>query len=206
MKQLSLGDLPPATHCAGKGALLPMNDGKTILSIRDHIRTQRQGIRTGTEQTPLVCVCIGSDGILGDALGPFIGSLLERTHSRGLRVHGTLQQPIHAKNLSSLLSDLVSIHPQAHILAIDACLGKTHEIGQIQVNSGPLYPGTGVYKSLPAVGDLHILGIVGECRGENSLSSLHRVRLRLIARMAEVIAEGILQSLLPKTAPSTACG
>ena len=51
----------------------------------------------------LVFLCIGSDRVTGDCLGPYIGhQLLEHlnTDTHGVYVYGTLKSPVHAVNLS----------------------------------------------------------------------------------------------------------
>ena len=54
----------------------------------------------------IVLVCIGSDRATGDCLGPIVGHKLARfcsTHKNSLHLFGTLEQPIHAKNLEATL-------------------------------------------------------------------------------------------------------
>lgn len=47
----------------------------------------------------LVFLCIGSDRITGDSLGPLIGYQLSPYCSRIFHVYGTLDDPVHALNL-----------------------------------------------------------------------------------------------------------
>ena len=47
----------------------------------------------------LVFLCIGSDRITGDSLGPLIGYQLSPYCSRVFHVYGTLDDPVHALNL-----------------------------------------------------------------------------------------------------------
>ncbi|NSJ87437.1 DUF1256 domain-containing protein [Blautia hansenii] len=48
----------------------------------------------------LVILCIGSDRITGDSLGPLVGHSLSRFSLPHARVYGTLDRPVHALNLS----------------------------------------------------------------------------------------------------------
>ena len=50
-------------------------------------------------------VCIGTDRSTGDALGPLVGSYLRRWAPQ-LLVYGTLEEPVHATNLSETLARL----------------------------------------------------------------------------------------------------
>lgn len=55
----------------------------------------------------LVFLCIGSDRITGDSLGPLIGYQLSPYCSRVFHVYGTLDDPVHALNLP----DRIYVHP-----------------------------------------------------------------------------------------------
>lgn len=103
-------------------------------------------------------VCIGTDRATGDALGPLVGSWLQETSLAPLVV-GTLDDPVHATNLESVLADLT--RNGGLVLAVDACLGRQENVGTITLWAGPVYPGVGVGKNaLPPVGDLSITGTV----------------------------------------------
>lgn len=142
----------------------------------------------------LVVLCIGTDRCTGDALGPLIGSRLQKSGLAHVNVYGTLENPVHATNLQETLEKLRSRHKQPLIIAIDACLGKIDNVGNIMVGKGPLKPGAGVNKDLPAVGDLFITGIVN-VGGFMDYLVLQNTRLYLIIRLADVIAEGLAHGL-----------
>ncbi|MBI2914710.1 MAG: spore protease YyaC [Firmicutes bacterium] len=139
----------------------------------------------------LVLVCVGTDRSTGDALGPLVGSKLagEFVGAR-VRVYGTLDEPVHAVNLGRVIKSVETDHPGALLVAVDACLGRPENVGQITVRSGPLRPGTGVRKELPAVGSCHVLGIVN-IGGFMEHVVLQSTRLGLVLHMAETIAGGL---------------
>lgn len=137
----------------------------------------------------IIVVGIGTDKCIGDCLGPLVGTILIRKKLE-LPVYGTLKMPLHALNLENRIRTIKSKHPNAFILAVDACLGEDDSIGTIQIRSGPIDPGKGVGKYLPSVGDLSIIGIVDTLSNDNT-SSLHSIRLSFVLEMAEIIAEGI---------------
>lgn len=72
----------------------------------------------------LVFLCIGSDRMTGDCLGPYVGYLLSRYTLSGISVYGTLSQPVHALNLEKMADFIRSRHPQGLVIAIDASLGE----------------------------------------------------------------------------------
>jgi len=137
-----------------------------------------------------VVLCIGTDRSTGDALGPLVGSRLRQLGSCGFHVFGTLDEPVHAINLVNVLEYIKSNYRNPIIIAVDACLGNSDRVGYINVKPGVLHPGTALQKSLPAVGDLHISGIVN-VGGFLEHLVLQNTRLSLVFRMAEVIAYGL---------------
>src|SRR5699024_5755721 len=108
----------------------------------------------------IVIVCIGSDRATGDALGPLTGSMLIKHKHSKYSVYGTLEEPIHALNLKQQIKQIKKQHPNAFIIAIDACLGRASSVGHITASIGALKPGLALKKDLPKVGDFHVTGIV----------------------------------------------
>lgn len=159
------------------------------------------------DKLPIIIVCIGTDRSTGDSLGPLIGtSLQERVAGLPVSVYGTLEEPVHAANLAEVLVKIQTDQPGKPMLAIDACLGRSENVGYISVKQGPLRPGTGVNKKLPAVGDLHIVGVVN-VGGFMEYFVLQNTRLSLVMRMASVITDSIIkfirtQCLAPVAATS----
>ena len=165
-----------------------MDDGSAPLAIA---RAVLAHLSSRDPAAAVTVVCVGTDRSTGDALGPLVGTQLSRHHFPGVRVLGTLDEPVHAANLHQVLDSLYTPAdvPQA-IIAVDACLGRTESVGWISVKPGPLRPGTGVNKDLPPVGDLHIMGVVN-VGGFMEYFVLQNTRLSVVMRMAGVIAEGL---------------
>lgn len=138
----------------------------------------------------LVLVCIGTDRATGDSLGPLIGYKLLDIQFKDVAIYGTLEQPVHAKNLDETLTHIHTFHPQALVIAIDACLGSMQNVGSISIGEGAIKPGAGVKKDLPPIGDLHITGIVNFSSLMNMVV-LQNTRLSVVMKMADVIASGM---------------
>ena len=144
----------------------------------------------------LVILCIGTDRSTGDSLGPLVGYKLEPYLTYYDQVHllGTLNKPVHAKNLTSFIDKVNSKHPEALIVAIDASLGNLNRIGYINIKKGPLKPGLGVNKELPIVGDISITGVVN-VGGMMEYMVLQNTRLSLVMNMADIISKGIYRAV-----------
>lgn len=143
------------------------------------------------DDKPPVILCIGSDLVAGDALGPIVGTLLsEKTAGIPAYIYGRLSSPVTAREIRYVNTFLHRTHPDRKILAIDAAVGGAGETGLIRVQDFALSPGSGANKKLEKTGDVSILGIVTEKTpfGRASLSS---IRIHTVYRMASIVADAV---------------
>lgn len=136
-----------------------------------------------------IFICIGSDLVLGDSLGPLVGTFLKNKNLPAY-VYGTLNFPITAKEVEYARTYLKQMHPNSVAIAIDAAVGESGDIGLIRVIDKGLKPGLGVDKNLGTVGDLSIIGVVAE-KSLKNYNLFNLTRLNLVYKMAEHIACGI---------------
>lgn len=140
---------------------------------------------------PPVVLCIGTDRLIGDSLGPLVGTLLERSGRCGLPVYGTLSAPVHALNIDEIQLEIKKKHPDSLVIAVDASLGDPCRVGCVSLHSGSLHPGSGVNKQLTAAGDISITGITG-AETSHPYLALQTARLSTVMGMAENICGCIL--------------
>lgn len=136
-----------------------------------------------------VFLCIGSERHILDCLGPLTGTMLLEK-SPEILVYGTLDKPLHAKNLVKQIEEIKINHPQIIEIAIDAAIGLEEDVGIIKLRNGPLFPGKALAKKLPAVGDLSITGIVGK-RDLGKGRHIFNGSLHHVYHMAQLISQAI---------------
>ena len=122
----------------------------------------------------IVLLCIGTENVTGDSLGPRVGTLIQNKMKRPLLVYGYEGCNVNAQNL---------------VLAV----GDNEEVGCVQIHKGGIMPGAATNKNLPQVGDVSILGVVSK-RGCQDFYSSHSDRVMLVEKMAETIADSIIMS------------
>lgn len=155
---------------------------KLVNEIKEYINTNS------------IVVCIGTDKCIGDCLGPLVGTILKEDNFP-LPVYGTLSEPIHALNIDERLNEIKKLHPNAHIIGIDACLGNEEDIGDIRVRNHAISPGKGVGKELPEVGETSIIGIVDTSEYSDLFFS-RSIRLSFVMDMAKSISKILFDSCL----------
>lgn len=146
------------------------------------------------KSSSVVIVCIGTDLVVGDSLGPYTGSILTESKINNVVVYGTLEYPITAKETKTLTNLIRKIHPSAKILVIDAAVGKSEDIGTIKISNTSIKPGLGVNKNLDEIGDISIIGIV-HTKSQSFENIVNSTRLNLVVKMANVIKNGITKCL-----------
>jgi len=148
----------------------------------------KKGLEKGYKS--VVFVCIGTDRSTGDSLGPLVGYKLESNSNNNFFFHGTLKNPVHAKNLIDTIKLIETKYENPYVVAIDACLGQTDHVGYISIGEGSIKPGAGVNKELPPVGNMFITGIVNY-GGFMDFLVLQNTRLCMVMDMADIISNGI---------------
>jgi len=142
----------------------------------------------------IVVVCVGTDRVSGDSLGPLVGTMLLE-ECRYAKVYGTLADPVHAQNLEEAVRKVEQEHPDSFVIAVDACLGRAANVEKIMLMKKPLKPGTGVFKELPEVGHVNIQGIVN-IGGFMPHIVIQNTRMNTIYNMSRVIAGTLAQTII----------
>ena len=100
-----------------------------------------------------------------------------------------MSTPVTAKEVDEFGKTLKSLHPGAVVIAIDSAVGGADEVGEIKVINAPLVPGLALKRSFNKLGDLSVIGVVGE-RKEDNLKVLKETDFAIVGKMAEVISKG----------------
>lgn len=162
----------------------------SIYNLQDKERMV-ETLKEQTKNCSVVYMCIGTEKVFSDSLGPRVGTLLNENLIYPAFVYGLCSQNITAENLLYSYNFIKALHPDSKIVVIDAAVGAQDQIGKIQICDGGILPGAATNKNLPSVGDVGIVGIVAE-KGMGDFYTLNSSKDRLVGQIAEYIAEAIL--------------
>lgn len=138
-----------------------------------------------------VYMCIGTEKVFSDSLGPRVGTLLNLYMSEPIFVYGLIDQNITAENLCHSYEFIKAMHPNNPIVVIDAGVGEANQLGKVQLCDGGILPGAATNKNLPEIGDIGIVGIVAE-RGMSDFYTLNSTKDKLVGEVALFISDVIL--------------
>ena len=144
-----------------------------------------------------VFLCVGSDKVTGDCLGPLTGQLLTKDYNVNAYIYGTLEKPITAQNLVFAESFIRKKHRNCKIVTIDASLGNLQDVGNIKILNSGLMPGLALNQTLPVVGDFSITATVNFGNSSNS-SLLFSTSLCVVYRLAQTIAYAVSEFINEK--------
>ena len=149
-------------------------------------RLSKELLKIAGKESDMQILCIGSDQIMGDCLGPLVGHILTKEYAFPFPVYGTLKSPVNALNLPMVWEGIKN----NYTIAIDAAVTSEtakKRIGIIKIEPGSLKPGTALKRELPAVGSISIKGLVS-----HQHEPLTTVNLGLVMTMAEYVASEII--------------
>ena len=149
-------------------------------------------IKSGLDvDSKVVFFCIGTDRVIGDSLGPIIGSLLIDKFGSEV-VYGDLFNNVTYENIISTLDKINSKYENPYIVAVDAALSSSENIGKIFVDDGINF-GDSLGKEIDKVGDLGIKVVVGKDYNNPNLNFnvLQNIPLSKILKLSKKTFEGI---------------
>lgn len=123
-------------------------------NIEDYINNLKRKINF--KEKEILFVCIGTNKVLADSIGPLVGSYL-KTKIEKNKVLGDMNNNICSKK------DLICYYPKLRnkfIIAVDSAISKQRLEGEIFISNSPIIMGLGVNKNKGAIGNVSIKAVV----------------------------------------------
>ena len=136
--------------------------------------------------------CIGSNKVVGDMLGPMVGSMLiNNLESNSVKVFGHLNEPLTYRKL------MYSNIKGENSIFIDSALGEKCDIGKVIINNRKLMPGKALNKDKICYKGISIKAIVGKNRNNTILNTieLKRISYEYIKDFAKFISKNIYETI-----------
>lgn len=146
----------------------------------------------------MLFICIGDSNIVGDSLGPLIGSFIKKNKSliqanNNIDIIGTMENPIGYNTITSSIKN----NDNAFRIIIDSALGSKENIGKIIIDNSNLCAGRGINQGKYLYGDITIRGIIGKNHHNKVLNAieLRNITVSQIDNMANKILSVIIPFL-----------
>ena len=153
----------------------------------------------------ILSVCIGNGKIIGDSLGPLIGTVLEKNkrliqNNVKIDVIGTFENPILYYNVEEFIKNIDS-QDYSEIVIIDSALGSKENIGKVMITPAEILIGVGVNRGRMVKGDIILKGVVGINYNNISrnLIELESVEAKQVEKIAGKMLDIIYSIIFRKT-------
>ena len=151
---------------------------------------RREKMKQGTP----VILCIGSDKIAGDRVGPIVGDILKNRLNARCFVYGATGKSVNGRNVQDFLELIKCAHPESPVIAVDACLSKEAEKPFVAVVSGGVNPKRAITGIENPAGDVGVLGAV-EKPSDDPLKTLMAVSWDKVQKTSVKIAIALYKAL-----------
>lgn len=143
----------------------------------------------------IVFLCIGTSKIIGDAIGPAIGSRLKCIESEYVQVYGTIEKNLNFKNTKEVIENIFNKYKNPYIVTIDAALSNKRNFGDIVLGSGYIKIGKALEKSLCFNSNISIKCVVGKKYQDKikNFDVLRSVEIKNLVKFSEYVSNGIIK-------------
>ena len=147
----------------------------------------------------IVFLCVGTDKVIGDAVGPLIGSklknLFENCNIYNINIYGSLEDNVNYINVQNIINKIEKHHKDACLIVVDSALSKNENIGRIFVSNKKTILGKGLNKNRVEIGDISIKVVVGKDLKipKFNFKVLNEISLRDILELSDTVASGIFE-------------
>ena len=86
--------------------------------------------------TDIIFICVGSNKITGDSLGPIVGAKLKQKLGTNIAIIGTTETPVNYENIKEINDNIKIKYLNPCVICVDSAMGKNADIGKIIVNWG----------------------------------------------------------------------
>ena len=140
-------------------------------------------------------VCIGTNKVIGDSLGPRVGSYLKSTTN--LEVFGDLKNNVCNKEDIKIISHKLR---NKYIIAIDSALSNYDDIGEIYITNKSLKLAEGLNIDKGTIGNICIKAVVARNMNDSykNFLSLKSVDSCFIEKLAITVANNIRKITIKK--------
>lgn len=148
----------------------------------------------------IIFLCIGTDKIIGDSVGPIVGSKLKSIENEYIKIYGTVGNNLDFLNTKKVVEEIYAKFENPFIITIDAALSKERETGEICISDGYIKVGNALDKSICFYSNINIKCVVGKyykLDKKMNINTLKDVDKEEIYNMTEIVSNGI-KSILEK--------
>ena len=142
----------------------------------------------------IIILCIGTENIIGDSVGPIIGSNIKKLENEIIKIYGCIGENLDFSNTKKIVEQIYKTYINPFIITIDAALSKQKREGEIYISNGYIKIGNALEKSICFYSNVNIKCIVGKYNNINkkdNINVLNNVSKEEIYNIVEIVSKGV---------------
>lgn len=156
--------------------------------------------RINQDYSNMVFLCIGTNKLAGDCIGPVVGSYLSKMQNEFIQVYGTIEKNLNFSNAKNVISNIYKRNQNPYIITLDAALSNKNNNGDVVLSSGYIKIGKALEKNICFYSNINIKCVVGNYHStkEANLEELKQVNLKenlLFAKNISLEIKNVLENL-----------
>ena len=150
-------------------------------------------IELNKEYSNIIILCIGTNKVLGDSIGPVVGSFIKKYENEYIKIYGTIEKNIDFLNTKNIIEEIYDKYINPYIITIDAALSKKNNVGEIIVSKGYIKIGKALEKNICFYSNINIKCVVGKYENinKNNFKILNDIDEYKINNMRDIVVYGI---------------
>lgn len=170
--------------------------------FRRNFRKQIYQYDIQNQFSEIVFLCIGTNKVVGDMIGPMVGEKLGKAIQyqeigkciqKDVVVYGNMKQTLNLKNAEKMMNEIKYRYYNPFLITIDTALGKKETIEKIFISTGEIEIGKALKRGIKCYSHINIKGVIGKYskKIEDNLNTLKNANVESVERMSEIIYDGI---------------
>ncbi len=184
--------------------MIKQKDRQEYKLFTNQLKNQIEKYDIQNQFSEIVFLCIGTNKVIGDMIGPMVGERLERETKqmqkylqKEIAIYGNMEHTLNLKNANQVLSFLPYRYEKPFLITIDTALGKKEYIEKVFINSGEIEIGNALSNGIKYQSHINIKGVVGTYHHqiEENINTLKNTEIQLIEKMSGMICRGIKDTI-----------
>lgn len=168
--------------------------------FKNKLKQQLEKFDIEKDFSDTVFLCIGTNKLIGDMIGPMVGERLRGElgkYNNKIGIYGNMYETFNLKNANKIIKNIKEKHPKPFIITIDTALSKENITNKIVVTNGNIEIGKAIGKGMEIDSHINIKGIVGIYNDvlKKNIETLKNVRIESVVYISTIITKGIIETI-----------
>lgn len=158
----------------------------------------------------LIFLCIGTNKVIGDSIGPLVGTNLKRDFKNNMKfkedynievncikIFGDMINNVSYNNIEENIQNIKNTIQDSYVIVIDSALSTENNIGKIFVYNKGLKYAESLKRDKEIIGDMSIKVVVGK-NAQNRFKNfkiLKNISSQRVIMLSNIVSKGIIDAM-----------